>query len=181
MRSAGRFRDYQRCSGLYVGYDYRDGAGRNPLFLGCSQLFDRIGRIMVEWQNKPFWHISPSGKEKVLVWIPWSGYAFSHVEKAMSTELVAKYQDRLDTVNFPYEISYERWSGHGDNAEPDGQICEFIKAWSQEYEWPKFRISSTSEAFSAFEKRHGKELPEFKGDLTPYWEDEPGRLPWKPA
>ena len=136
--------------------------------------FDRIGRIMVEWQDKPFWHISPSGKEKVLVWIPWSGYAFSHVERAMSTELVAKYQDRLDSVNFPYEISYERWSGHGDNAEPDAQICEFIKAWSQDYEWPKFRISSTSVVFSAFEKRHGNELPQFKGDLTPYWEDGAG-------
>ena len=135
---------------------------------------DRIGRLMVEWQDKPFWHISPSGKEKVLVWVPWSGYAFSHVEREMSVELVAKYQDRLDSINYPYQISYERWSGHGDNAVPDGQICEFIKTWSQEYEWPKFVISSTSEAFSAFEKRYGKELPEFKGDLTPYWEDGAG-------
>jgi alpha-mannosidase len=136
--------------------------------------FDRIGRLMVEWQDKPFWHVSPSGKEKVLVWVPWSGYAFSHIEKEMSVELAAKYQDRLDSINYPYEISYERWSGHGDNAVPDGQICEFIKTWSQEYEWPKFVISSTSEAFSAFEKRYGKDLPRLKGDLTPYWEDGAG-------
>jgi hypothetical protein len=136
--------------------------------------FDRIGSLMVEWQDKPFWHISPSGKEKVLVWVPWSGYAFSHIEREMSVELVAKYQDRLDSINYPYEISYERWSGHGDNAVPEGQICEFIKTWSQEYEWPKFVISSTSEAFSVFEKRYGKDLPGFKGDLTPYWEDGAG-------
>ena len=143
-------------------------------FSAAPNWFDRIGRIMVEWQDKPFWHLSPSGKEKVLVWIPWTGYAFSHVEKAMSTELVAKYQDRLDAVKFSYDISYVRWSGHGDNAVPDGQICEFIKTWSQEYEWPKFLISSTSDAFAAFEKRHGSELPQFKGDLTPYWEDGAG-------
>ncbi|HEV2487663.1 MAG TPA: glycosyl hydrolase-related protein [Terracidiphilus sp.] len=136
--------------------------------------FDRIGRIMVEWQDRPFWAISPSGKEKVLVWIPWSGYAFSHVERTMNVELVAKYQDRLDAVKYPYDISYNRWSGHGDNAVPDGQICEFIKTWSEEYEWPKFVISSTSGAFSAFEKRYGSELPRFKGDLTPYWEDGAG-------
>lgn len=136
--------------------------------------FDRIGRIMVEWQDKPFWAISPSGKEKVLVWIPWSGYAFSHVEQAMNTELVARYQDRLDAVKYPFDITYNRWSGHGDNAVPDGQICEFIKTWSQEYEWPKFQISSTSNAFAAFEKRYGGEIPQFKGDLTPYWEDGAG-------
>lgn len=136
--------------------------------------YDRIGRIMVEWQDKPFWAVSPSGKEKVLVWIPWSGYAFSHVERAMNTELVAKYQDRLDAVNYPYDISYNRWSGHGDNALPDGQICEFIKSWNQEFEWPKFAISSTSAAFAAFEKRYGSEIPQMRGDLTPYWEDGAG-------
>jgi hypothetical protein len=140
-------------------------------FSNAPNWFDRIGRIMVDWQDKPFWHVSPSGKKRVLVWIPWSGYAFSHVERSMSVELVAKYQDRLDSVSFPYNISYERWSGHGDNAEPDPQICEFIKAWNAEYEWPRFVISSTSVAFSAFEKRYGNVLPEFKGDLTPYWED----------
>jgi hypothetical protein len=94
--------------------------------------------------------------------------------KKMDAEFVGKYQDRLDVVKFPYQISYIRWSGHGDNAEPDPQICEFIRDWNREYEWPKFAISSTSEAFSAFEKRHGKELPEFHGDLTPYWEDGAG-------
>ena len=143
-------------------------------FSPAPNWFDRIGRLMVDWQDKPFWHISPSGKEKVLVWIPWSGYAFSHVQHEMSAELVAKYQDRLDSINFPYDISYERWSGHGDNAEPDPQISEFIKDWSQEYEWPKFIISSTSQAFAAFEKKYGNVIPKYKGDLTPYWEDGAG-------
>jgi hypothetical protein len=143
-------------------------------FSAAPNWFDRIGRIMVEWQDKPFWSISPSGKEKVLVWIPWTGYALSHVERAMSVGWVGKYQDRLDSVKFPYEISYIRWSGHGDNAVPDGEICEFIKAWNEQYEWPKFMISSTGDAFSAFEKRHGTELPKFKGDLTPFWEDGAG-------
>src|ERR1019366_6438966 len=53
-------------------------------------------------------------------------------------------------------------------------VCEFVKAWNQEYEWPKFQISSTSNAFAAFEKRYGSELQQFKGDLTPYWEDGAG-------
>lgn len=144
-------------------------------YFSCApNRFDRIGRIMEVWQDKPFWHLSPSGKEKALVWVPWLGYGFSHVEKALSAELVAAYQDRLDSIQFPYEISYERWAGHGDNALPDPQICEFIKSWNEEYEWPRFAISSTSAAFSAFEKCYGSILPEYKGDLTPYWEDGAG-------
>lgn len=142
-------------------------------FSVAPNFFDRIGSLMLEWQDKPFWAVSPSGKEKVLVWIPWTGYAMSHVMK-LSPEWVGKYQDRLDTVGFKYDISYIRWSGHGDNAVPDPELSEFIKGWNEEYEWPKFHISSTSEAFSAFEKRHGSEVPEMHGDLTPYWEDGAG-------
>jgi alpha-mannosidase len=142
-------------------------------FSAAPNWFDRIGRFMVEWQDKPFWWVSPSGKEKVLVWVPWTGYALSHVMKA-DREWVGKYQERLDSVDFPYNISYIRWSGHGDNASPDPEISEFVKSWSQEFEWPKFVISSTSNAFADFEKHHGNELPQHKGDLTPYWEDGAG-------
>jgi alpha-mannosidase len=136
--------------------------------------FDRIGTLMEAWQDKPFWLLSPSGRERVLVWVPWTGYAMSHVFQKITPDWMDKYQDRLDQADFPYDISYIRWSGHGDNAEPDPAICEDIKAWNSEYVWPKLHISSTSKAFSAFEARHGAELPEFKGDLTPYWEDGAG-------
>jgi alpha-mannosidase len=136
--------------------------------------FDRIGSMMVEWQDKPFWWISPSGKEKALLWVPWTGYAMSHVIKQMSEEWVGDYQQRLDDAKFSYGISYIRWAGHGDNAEPDPEISEFLNQWSRNYEWPKFKIASTSEAFGAFEARYGKELPSFRGDLTPYWEDGAG-------
>jgi alpha-mannosidase len=109
----------------------------------------------------------------VLFWVPWTGYAMSHIMK-LDHEWVNKYQARLDEIGFPYQISYIRWSGHGDNAVPDGDICEFVKQWNEEYEWPRFCISTTSDAFAAFERQHGHQLPEFKGDLTPYWEDGAG-------
>jgi alpha-mannosidase len=142
-------------------------------FSAAPNFFDRIGNFMDEWQDKPFWWVSPSGNERVLVWIPWTGYAMSHVMK-LDTEWVNKYQARLDEIGFLYQISYIRWSGHGDNAEPDPDICEFVKKWNQEYEWPHFSISTTSDAFAAFEKQYGHQLPQFTGDLTPYWEDGAG-------
>lgn len=142
-------------------------------FSAAPNYFDRIGDFMVAWQDKPFWWLSPSGQEKVLVWVPWTGYAMSHVMK-LGDEWVGSYQQRMDDVNFPYDISYARWSGHGDNAEPDPELSEFVRSWNERYEWPRFVISSTSTAFSAFEQRYGAQLPMYKGDLTPYWEDGAG-------
>lgn len=143
-------------------------------FSAAPNWFDRIGTLMETWQDKPFWWISPSGRERLLVWIPWTGYALSHGLRQADEKWAGDYQQRLDDVNFPYDVTYIRWSGHGDNAVPDPQISEFVKDWNTKYAWPKFKISSTSEAFAAFESRHGKELPEFRGDLTPYWEDGAG-------
>ncbi len=142
-------------------------------FSAAPNYFDRIGTFMVAWQDKPFWWVSPSGNERVLFWIPWTGYAMSHIMK-LDSEWVSKYQARLDEISFPYQISYIRWAGHGDNAVPDPDICEFVKQWNEEYEWPRFTISTTGDAFAAFEKQYGHRLPEFKGDLTPYWEDGAG-------
>ena len=139
-------------------------------FSAAPNYFDRIGRFMDTLQDKPFWWVSKSGKAKVLFWIPWTGYAMSHVMTA-DDEWVGKYQERMDDVRFPYDISYVRWAGHGDNAEPDPGIAEFTRAWNETYEWPKFTIASTSTAFAAFERRYGSQVPQLQGDLTPYWED----------
>lgn len=139
-------------------------------FSAAPNFFDRIGTFMATWQDKPFWWVSPSGKERVLLWVPWTGYAMSHVMN-LGDDFVNKYQDRMDAVGFPYDISYIRWSGHGDNAVPDPDLSEWIRNWNEKYEYPKFHIATTQTAFAAFEKKHGHILPEFRGDLTPYWED----------
>ena len=132
---------------------------------------DRIGFLKVAMHDRPFWHIAPSGKDKVLVWIPGHGYA---IWGTLDAQTAADCQEYLDSVDSHYEISYIRWSGHGDNAVPDPDLPELVRKWNQNYEWPKFKISSTSGAFAAFEKRYGAELPKYRGDLTPYWEDGAG-------
>ncbi len=136
--------------------------------------FDRIGDILRQWENRPFWWIGPSGRERVLVWIPFKGYALSHIYRSLSPALVTEFQRGLDTAGYEFDIAYVRWSGHGDNAEPDPSICEFIRDWNAKYVWPRFVISGTGEAFRAFEQRYGERLPEVRGDWTPYWEDGAG-------
>ncbi|MCX6226837.1 MAG: polysaccharide lyase family protein [Bacteroidia bacterium] len=105
-------------------------------FSVAPNYFDRIGDILVKWENKPFWWMSPSGQEKVLVWIPLKGYALSHMITRLTPDWVTDYLGQLGKM--------------------------------------KFIISSSSEAFSAFEKKYGKQIPSVSGDWTPYWEDGAG-------
>ncbi len=143
-------------------------------FSVAPNYFDRIGDILVQWENKPFWWVGPDGKSKVLVWIPYKGYGMSHIYRTLTPEFVALFQGQLEKTDYPYDIAYMRWAGQGDNATPDPAICDFVKGWAAKYEWPKFIISSVSEAFRAFDRRYGSQLPQVRGDWTPYWEDGAG-------
>ena len=134
----------------------------------------RMGDILVQWENKPFWWIGPDGKSKVLVWIPFLGYATSHIYGRMTPEFVDAFCTGLEQRDYPYDIAYLRWSGHGDNALPDAAICDFVRDWNAAHAWPQFVISSTGEAFSALEKKYGDKLPQVRGDWSPYWEDGAG-------
>ena len=135
---------------------------------------DRIGDIMVQWENKPFWWVGPDGQSKVLVWIPFWGYAMSHRYGKMTRQLVEDFCEGLESRSYPYDIAYVRWSGVGDNAVPDASICDFVREWNAAHAWPQFVIASTAEAFSAFEKKYGDRLPQVRGEWSPYWEDGAG-------
>ncbi|HQL95710.1 MAG TPA: hypothetical protein PL005_13620, partial [Candidatus Hydrogenedentes bacterium] len=143
-------------------------------FSVAPNYFDRIGTILVEWENKPFYWVGPDGSSRVLVWIPFWGYAMSHRYREMSPRLIEDFCEGLAKRGYPYEIACVRWSGYGDNAVPDPSICDFIRDWNEKHVSPRFVISGTADAFRAFEARHGAELPSVKGDWTPYWEDGAG-------
>jgi len=143
-------------------------------FSAAPNYSDRIGTILREWENKPFYWIGPDGRSKVLVWIPFWGYAMSHRYGKMSDKLLEDLCDGLEARAYPYDIACVRWSGHGDNAVPDPAICEFVKEWNAVYTWPRFIISRTSVPFQALEHRYGDKLPQVRGDWTPYWEDGAG-------
>ncbi|MCH5375938.1 MAG: hypothetical protein JJ992_18365, partial [Planctomycetes bacterium] len=143
-------------------------------FSVAPNYFDRIGTILTEWENRPFWWIGPDGQSKVLVWIPFWGYAMSHRYGKLSPQLIEDFCEGIAKRGYPYDIACVRWAGHGDNAVPDAAICDFVKEWNATHVSPRFVISSTSEAFRAFEQRYGDDLPQVRGDWTPYWEDGAG-------
>lgn len=138
-------------------------------FSAAPNWFDRIGTLMQVWQDKPFWWISPSGREKVLVWVLWTGYAMSHVFKRITPEWVGEYQDRLDKADFLHPLVRSR-------RQCRTRSPSFRRHQILEYEIRLVQIHPLfhQQAVAALEERYGKELPEFKGDLTPYWEDGAG-------
>jgi len=133
----------------------------------------RVGSTMTTWQDKPFYWETPDGRHRVLCWCPRMGYALGHVVgggRALAGYLPGYLAQRSDE-GYPYDITYLRWNVNGDNGAPDEGIADVVKQWNEEHIDPKLIISTTATAFREFEQRYGKQLPVFRGDFTPYWED----------
>ncbi|HET7179018.1 MAG TPA: glycoside hydrolase family 38 C-terminal domain-containing protein, partial [Chryseosolibacter sp.] len=136
----------------------------------------RVGLANKEWGDYPFYWASQSGDEKVLCWSTGKGYSFFHdwlTGKLSSCGLdpIWEYLNTLEVKEFPYDFSYLRYTVNGDNGPPDDDMSNVIRKWNEEYEYPKFHIGTTEELFTRFEQTYGDNLPVFKGDFTPYWED----------
>ena len=142
-------------------------------FSFAPNYFDRMGSTMKEWQNKPFWWRGPDGKSRVLCWCPSRGYALGHLigDGEALARFIPQYLVELETSRYPYDITYLRWNVHGDNGSPDEKVADVVREWNAQHVWPRLTISTTANAFRAFERRYGDKLPEYSGDYTPYWED----------
>ena len=133
---------------------------------------DRIGWARVTWEDKPFYWVSPSGREKVLYWAPYMGYAYGHTVDTLP-DAVTKLLQHLEETHYPYDLVQMRWS-KGDNGSADERVMNQVRDWNRQHAYPKLVIATASEMFHEFEKRYAKVLPEYRGDFTPYWEDGTG-------
>lgn len=134
---------------------------------------DRVGTIHL-WDNKPFYWKSPSGRERLLCWVVDNYHFFGRLEDHVLAQL-----EKLGRTGFPYDTSFLFWvglwpNGGVDNAPPDETTVEKVVAWNAKYAAPRVVIGLVGDYFREFERRHGASLPEFSGDLTPYWEDGAG-------
>lgn len=138
----------------------------------------RIGYILDEWSDKPFYWVSPSGEEKILCWVAGKGYSWFHtglgftkLKKHLNEQQIIDYLNELEASDYPYDMIPFRYNIGSDNGPPDPLLSERVKAWNEKYISPEIIISTTSEAFSKFEKKYGDKLPRVQGDFTGYWED----------
>jgi hypothetical protein len=151
----------------------------NIHYLSCGiNCFDRVGHIRL-LGDKPFYWLSPAGNEKVLCWVHNKGYHSFHAisnldvspDYALIESVIFNALEEAQTQGYPYDILPLRYNVGGDNGGPDKFLCERVKQWNQDFDSIKLVISTGNEFFSAFEKKYGDQLPQKKGDITPYWED----------
>jgi alpha-mannosidase len=143
-------------------------------FCPAVNSFDRIGNTLSTWGDKPFWWKSTSEKEKVLVWMSSPGYNLFHkwfIGEKKNINPILDYLSNLEKKKYPYNFSFLSYTTGGDNGPNDSLLSGFIREWNQKYSSPKLIISTFSEVFQKLEKEHGNEIPTYKGDLSPYWED----------
>lgn len=155
---------------------------------------DRIGRVRVAWENKPFYWVSPSGKEQVLVWQtePYSlatflktgpnGWGYSNLDsppepirtpdpqKHFLDPWLFEKLSALETAQYPYDMLLVTWA-LADNSPIDPDLPDAVRRWNETYESPRLVIATTSEAMREFERRYGSSVPRVSGDYSPYWEE----------
>ncbi len=142
-----------------------------------------IGHAL-NWNNRPFYWSSPSGRRKILCWQSCFSYwpAFS---PEFPSGLVRNFQTNAKALrhfvgqftdahpHFKYSMIYTRWTT-GDNAPPDPNLAPFVARWNRRYISPHLVIATTSQAFHALAAKYGKILPTYRGDYNGYWEDGAG-------
>ena len=137
---------------------------------------DRIGWALKAWGDKPFYWLSPSGDERVLFWMAGRGYSWFHglnmgsLAKAPSYRIF-EYTDELAEKDYPYSMVQVRYTVGGDNGPPDPDLADCVRGWNEKYASPRIVIATASEMFAEFERRHGRSVPEVRGDFNGYWED----------
>ncbi len=133
----------------------------------------RIGSIH-QWDNRPFYWKSQAGLDRVLCWVVDNYHHLGDLEQN-----VLAHAKALNSGPFPYDTSFIYWvgawpDGGVDNAPPDTQLADKVVQWNRRYVAPRVTIGLAGDFFRDFERRHGSRVPEFSGDLTPYWEDGAG-------
>lgn len=137
---------------------------------------DRVGWALKTWADRPFYWVSPSGREKILFWMAGRGYSWFHglnlgnFSPDKKREIL-EYAAELENKNYPYSLVQVRYTVGGDNGPVDPLLPERVKAWNEEFITPRIVIATTEELFSELEKRHGNIIPAVRGDFSPYWED----------
>ena len=58
---------------------------------------------MSTWEDKPFYWIGPDGKQKVLCWVPYMGYALGHTGYRLDKQLPERVA-QLEKAGYPYDI-----------------------------------------------------------------------------
>jgi hypothetical protein len=125
----------------------------------------------------PFYWQSPDGS-KIL---HWNGehYLFAnyglliHEGYEKSFPKVMDYLGKLEARgDYPYDTIAFHISGYvTDNCPPKKELSDRVREWNNRWAYPKMRLATMGEFFTAFEKKYAKEIPTHKLGWPDFWTD----------
>lgn len=127
------------------------------------------------WNEKsPFWWEGPDGK-KVLFWYSWA-YLQAQTLFGLPPGLNAVRESLPIFLQAYSNPSYKMnvaliYGTQVENTDLYPATATFATEWNKSYAYPKLTYSTFPDFFHYVDQHYGKDLPTYKGDGGPYWED----------
>ena len=152
--------------------DYFSDIGIRYLTMGINQT-----RSILPF-DKPtaFWWESPSGK-RVLAYRSdhYMTANFWGIEKGDLEKFkpgVENYLIALAQRGYPFDRIGVQFSGYfTDNSPPSTIACDLVKAWNEQFAWPKLRLSTAQEFLAWLEKEQSDKLAVHRQAWPDWWTD----------
>jgi len=128
--------------------------------------------------NKPtaFWWQSPAGNRLL-------AYRSEHYMHGNALSLLggqqevfranlSRYLSGLEEKAYPYDKISLQFSGYvTDNSPPSVEVCEIIREWNEQYEWPKLRSALAKDFMMFLDEYHADEIPAQEVAWPDWWTD----------
>ncbi|MBZ5666225.1 MAG: hypothetical protein LAO30_16645 [Acidobacteriia bacterium] len=144
-------------------------------FAAGSNSWRAPGVLQGRWNEKsPFYWEGPDGG-RVLMW-----YSRAYLQLAT----LFGTPPRLAAVRDSLPVFLQAYSGPKykanaaiifgtqlENTVLSREQAHLRGEWQKQYAWPRLEYSNFAEAMGQIEKQFGSDIPVYRGDLGPYWED----------
>jgi len=134
---------------------------------------DRIGYVLQDWGDRPFYWVSQSRRDTVLTWVAGASYSLFHEARirVFGEKRLFSLMRRLEEAGNPYVPVQLPYTVDGDNGPTDPDLPDYVMAWNRRYASPRLVIATHAQMFRALEAGYAAQLPVVAGDFTGYWED----------
>ena len=134
---------------------------------------DRIGYVLQDWGDRPFYWVSQSRQDTVLTWVAGASYSLFHEARirVFGEKRLFSLMRRLEEAGYPYVPVQLPYTVDGDNGPTDPDLPDYVMDWNRRYASPRLLIATHAQMFRALEAGYAAKLPVVAGDFTGYWED----------
>ncbi len=144
-------------------------------FAAGSNSWRAPGVLQARWNEKsPFYWEGPDGGSVLM----WYSRAYLQLATLFATPpRLAAVRDSLPVFLQAYSRpNYQASAAIIFGTQLENTVLSKEQAylrgeWQKQYAWPRLEYSNFAEAMGQIEKQFGSDIPVYRGDLGPYWED----------